>query len=357
MDKKTCLYDAHVSLGALMSPFAGYIMPIQYSDITTEHNAVRTAVGMFDVSHMGEIFVSGPQAEAFVNYIFTNEISTMSPGDCIYGMMPYEDGGVVDDLLVYKFSGVKYLLVVNASNIDKDYEWIVSHKGNFNVEIENRSEYFGQIALQGPQAEETIRKALSHDFAGLKFYTFTTLGGDVIVSRTGYTGEDGFEIYGPTAYIVGLWQELLDLGVVPCGLGCRDTLRFESGMPLYGHELSESISPVMAGLGMFVKFTKDFIGSEALAKQKAEGVAKKLVGIQVDTKAPCRGGSVVLDGETPIGEVTTGYVSPTLGTSLCFALIDSKYAALGTKVSVQVRKKVFEGEVVKKRFYASNYKK
>lgn len=357
MEKKTCLYDSHVALGALMSPFAGYIMPIQYTDITAEHNAVRTTAGVFDVSHMGEIFVSGPDAERFVNHIFTNDITGLKPGSCIYGMMLYENGCTVDDLLVYKFSGDKFLLVVNASNIDKDYQHILGHVEGFNVEVVNRSEEFGQVALQGPKSEEIARKVLGYDFSGLTFYTFTTLDSDIIVSRTGYTGEDGFEIYGPVSYIANLWNKLLEQGVVPCGLGCRDTLRFESGMPLYGHELSETITPLEAGLGMFVKFTKEFVGCEALAKQKEEGVSRKLVGLAVDGKAPCRGGSVVEADGVEIGEVTTGYLSPSLGVSICFAFVDAAHSALGTKVQVRVRKKVFDATVTKKRFYQTNYKK
>ena len=249
--KVTCLHDSHVALGAKMSPFAGFDMPIQYAGITQEHLAVRQNVGMFDVSHMGEIFVSGPDAEAFVNHIFTNQVAGMEPGKILYGMMCYPDGGVVDDLLVYREAAENhYLLVVNAANIDKDYAWMLEQKAGFDVKVDNQSDAWGQIAVQGPKAEETLVKLGFPKAADLTFYTYYREG-DLIVSRTGYTGEDGFEVYSGIAETKALWQKLLDAGVEPCGLGCRDTLRFEAGLPLYGDELSAEISPVEAGLGMF----------------------------------------------------------------------------------------------------------
>ena len=260
--KKTCLYDSHVALGAKMSPFAGFMMPIQYTSITDEHNAVRHKVGMFDVSHMGEIFVSGPDAEKFVNHIFTNEIRGFGPGKVLYGMMLHPDGGVVDDLLVYReFEPDHFLLVVNAANIDKDYEWIMAQTAGFDVKVVNESDTWGQIALQGPEAEKVITEVLGFaKAAGLEFYTYYEAewkGSRMIVSRTGYTGEDGFEIYTSIEGTQEIWKILLDAGVVPCGLGCRDTLRFEAGLPLYGDELSDTITPVEAGLGMFCKLDKE----------------------------------------------------------------------------------------------------
>ena len=229
--KVTCLHDSHVALGAKMSPFAGFDMPIQYAGITQEHLAVRQNVGMFDVSHMGEIFVSGPDAEAFVNHIFTNQVAGMEPGKILYGMMCYPDGGVVDDLLVYREAAENhYLLVVNAANIDKDYAWMLEQKAGFDVKVDNQSDAWGQIAVQGPKAEETLVKLGFPKAADLTFYTYYREG-DLIVSRTGYTGEDGFEVYSGIAETKALWQKLLDAGVEPCGLGCRDTLRFEAGLP------------------------------------------------------------------------------------------------------------------------------
>ncbi len=360
--KKTCLYDNHVALKAQMSPFGGFMMPIQYSSIIEEHNAVRQTVGMFDVSHMGEIFVSGADAEKFVNHIFTNDATALPAGKILYGMMLYEDGGVVDDLLVYKMEEPQlWLLVVNASNINKDEAWIRQQAEGFAVEISNKSDIYGQIALQGPDAERTANEVLGLDLSDLTFYTFRETvwdGKPLIVSRTGYTGEDGFEFYMDTASIVKMWEQFIAAGITPCGLGCRDTLRFESGLPLYGHELSAEISPIMAGLGIFVKLNKpEFIGRNACAKQKAEGTAKKVVGIELKDRAIPRGGYAVEADGVQIGEVTTGYHTITTDRSVCLALIDSRYAALGTEVAVRIRKKVFAGTVCKKRFYDKKYKK
>ena len=361
--QKTCLYDAHVALGAKMSPFAGFMMPIQYAGITAEHNAVRQNVGMFDVSHMGEIFVEGPGAEAFVNYIFTNEIRGYQPGKVLYGMMCYPDGGTVDDLLVYReFQPEHFLLVVNAANIDKDFAWIQEHAKGFDCKVENASPAWGQIAIQGPGAEEKLVEVLGYkEASNLGFYEFCDVeykGTRLILSRTGYTGEDGFEVYTSNENIVEIWDKFLKAGVQPCGLGCRDTLRFEAGLPLYGDELSPEISPVMAGLGMFCKYEKDFIGKEALLDQKAGNLARKLVGIEIQDKAiPRAGYPVETADEKEVGIVTTGYHSISLDKSICFALVDKGYAALDTPLCIRIRKKVFPGKVVKKRFYQTNYKK
>ena len=289
--KKTCLYDSHVALGAKMSPFAGFIMPIQYTNITDEHNAVRHTVGMFDVSHMGEVFISGPDAEKYVNHIFTNDIRGFEPGKVLYGMMLHPTGGVVDDLLVYReFEPDHFLLVVNAANIDKDYAWMLSQAEGYDVKIVNESEKWGQIAVQGPESEKIVTEVLGlKQAADLSFYTYYESewkGVRMVVSRTGYTGEDGFELYTDIEGTKEIWKILLDAGVVPCGLGCRDTLRFEAGLPLYGDELSDDITPVEAGLGIFCKLDKEeFIGKDALVQQKAEGPKKKLVGIELQDKA------------------------------------------------------------------------
>ena len=362
--KQTCLHDLHVELGAKMSPFGGYDMPIQYSGIIDEHNAVRHAAGVFDVSHMGEIFISGPDAERFVSHIFTNDIRGMEPGKILYGMMLYPDGGTVDDLLVYRESEPQhYLLVVNAANIEKDYTWMQEQAAGFDVRIDNQSDAWGQIAVQGPASEKAVCTLLGFpEAASLTFYTFLDAereGRHVIVSRTGYTGEDGFEIYAEPEQIRAWWRTLIAAGIKPCGLGCRDTLRFEAGLPLYGDELTAEISPVMAGLSMFCKLDKpEFIGKEALAAQKADGVARKLVGIELADKAVPRAGyPVELEDGTEVGVVTTGYHSISLEKSLCFALVDSAYAALGTPLWIRIRKRTFAGTVVKKRFYQTNYKK
>ncbi len=341
-----------------MSPFGGFDMPIQYSTIVDEHQAVRQACGVFDVSHMGEVLISGPDAERYVNHIFTNEVRGIPAGKILYGMMCYENGGVVDDLLVYKMSDDRFFLVINAANIDKDWAWIQQCADGYNVTLEHQSDLYGELAVQGPDSEKVMQEVLNIACEELTFYTFKVLG-DVIVSRTGYTGEDGFEIYASPYFINVCWDKLMASGrCKPCGLGCRDTLRFEVGLPLYGDELSAEITPVMAGLSMFVKLDKEeFIGRDALAKQKAEGPAKKLVGIELADKAiPRHGYTVLKDGE-PIGEVTTGYHTISTDKSVCMALVDARYAALGTPVEIQIRKKTFAGTVCKKRFYEKHYKK
>ncbi|MBQ1725150.1 MAG: glycine cleavage system protein T [Muribaculaceae bacterium] len=325
--KQTCLHSHHVSLGALMSPFGGFDMPIQYAGIVEEHNAVRNAVGVFDVSHMGEVRITGPQAERFVNHIFTNDVSTLETGKILYGMMLYPDGGTVDDLLVYKMGENDFFLVINAANIDKDVAWINEHAEGYDVSVAHQSDYYGQLAVQGPESEATLRDVLHIDAADLVFYTFKCVecgGEQVIVSRTGYTGEDGFEV----------------------------------GLPLYGDELSAEISPVMATLSMFVKLDKEeFIGKDACAQQKAEGSAKKLVGLELKDKAIPRHGYEVLQGDKVVGYVTTGYRGISVDKSLAMALVDREAGALDNELSVRIRKKVFPAVVVKKRFYKKSYKK
>ena len=352
-NKKTCLYDKHVALGALISPFGGFEMPIQYTNIVDEHQAV-----VFDVSHMGEVLISGPDAERYVNHIFTNDVREMPVGKILYGMMCYGNGGVVDDLLVYKMDTDCFFLVINASNIAKDWVWIQEQAKGYEVTLNHQSDYYGELAIQGPQAEAVMEEVLGLPCKELTFYTFKTIG-KVIVSRTGYTGEDGFEVYADANYINECWDKLMASGrCKPCGLGCRDTLRFEVGLPLYGDELSQDITPIMAGLGIFVKLDKEeFIGKDALAKQKAEGAPKKLVGIELADKAIPRHGYAVLKDGQPIGEVTTGYHTISTDKSVCMALIDAAHAALGTEVEIQIRKKTFPGVVCKKKFYDKHYKK
>lgn len=359
--QKTCLHDRHVKLGALMSPFAGFDMPIQYAGITEEHNAVRGHVGVFDVSHMGEVRVKGPDAYKFVSHIFVNDVTGAPDGQIFYGMMCYENGGTVDDLLVYKVNDEEYFLVINASNIDKDVAWIKKNAEGFNVTVEDESPVYGELAVQGPEAEETMECVLGLPVKDIPFYNFKTFkvpGEEIIVSRTGYTGEDGFEIYGSHDYTINVWDKLMEAGVQPCGLGCRDTLRFEVGLPLYGDELSEDISPIEASLSMFVKLDKpEFIGKEALARQKAEGVKRRIVGLELEGNAiPRHGYPVEVNGEQ-VGEITTGYRSISTGKSVAMAMINKPYDKLGTEVEVRIRKKTFPAKVVKKRFYDKNYKK
>lgn len=361
--KKTCLHDKHVELGALMSPFGGFDMPIQYEGIVEEHNAVRNACGVFDVSHMGEFTVRGDDAERFVNHIFTNDVTQLAVGGCMYGMMLNEAGGTVDDLLVYRLGRDEFLLVVNASNIDKDYDWVSRHAGEFNVKLENRSEDCGELAIQGPDAEKVMKEVLELDCSDLTFYTFKEMelnGEKILVSRTGYTGEDGFEIYASHHMTRVFWDELIKSDrCKPCGLGCRDTLRFEVGLPLYGDELGDDISPLEASLGIFVKTDKeDFIGRQAILRQKEEGVKRKLVGLEIKDKAIARHGAEVLDqDDNVIGFVTTGYRGISTDRSIAIALIDSNFAARDTELKVRVRRKVFPAVVVPKKFYKKSYKK
>ena len=360
-EKRTCLYDKHVAMGALMSPFGGFIMPIQYSNITDEHTAVRQQCGVFDVSHMGEVRVTGPDAERYVNHIFTNDVTNALQFKIYYGMMCYPNGGTVDDLLVYKMDENDFFIVINAANIDKDVAWMQDNADGFDVNIDHQSDYYGQLAVQGPDSESVMAEVLGLDCHELVFYTLKTIphkNETLIVSRTGYTGEDGFEIYGSHDYIRQAWDQLMASGrCKPCGLGCRDTLRFEVGLPLYGDELSADISPIMAGLGIFVKLDKPFIGRDALIAQKTEGVSRKLVGIELQDRAIPRHGYPVLADGNVIGEVTTGYHCLSVDKSVCMALVDAQYAQLGTALQVQIRKKVFAGTVVKKKFYDKHYKK
>lgn len=360
--KRTCLHDKHVAQGALMSPFGGFDMPIQYRGIVEEHNAVRNACGVFDVSHMGEIDVLGPDAERFVNHIFTNDVTGGPIGQCYYGMMLNPEGGVVDDLLVYKRADNRFLLVVNASNIDKDVAWVMKNAEGFDVKVTDDSETVGELAVQGPLAEKVMEEVLGIPCSDLTFYTFKEIeidGTHTIVSRTGYTGEDGFEVYTSHDVTRSLWDKLMASGrCEPCGLGCRDTLRFEVGLPLYGDELDDTITPVEAGLSMFAKLDKpEFIGREVVARQKAEGPSRKVIGLELNDKAIPRHGYEVLNADDEVvGHVTTGYHSISTDKSVAMALVDAKYAALGTPLKVKIRRKVFPATVVKKKFYKKSYK-
>lgn len=357
-NKRTCLYDRHVALGALISPFGGFDMPIQYSDIRTEHEAVRKACGVFDVSHMGEVSVRGKDAERYVNHIFTNDVRGMSAGKILYGMMLYPDGGTVDDLLVYKMGEEDFFIVINAANIDKDVAWMRQNAAGFDIALEHLSDRYGQIAVQGPEAEAVVEQVLGLACSELTFYTVKTIG-DVIISRTGYTGEDGFEIYGSHEFIREQWDRLIASGRCrPCGLGCRDTLRFEVGLPLYGDELGRDITPLMAGLGIFCKLDKpEFIGRNALIEQKAAGVPRRLIGIELADRAIPRHGYAVLKDGRQIGEVTTGYHTISTDKSVCMAFVEAAEAKIGNEVQVQIRRKIFPGVVTKKKFYDKHYKK
>lgn len=363
--RKTALYDEHVAAGGKIIDFAGWALPVQYEGIMEEHEAVRNAAGIFDVSHMGEVEVTGKDAFAFVQNLVTNDVSKLEDNQILYAMMCYEHGGVVDDLLVYKFNQDHYYLVINASNVEKDFAWMQEQAKGYDLSLKNLSDDVSEVALQGPKAQDILQKIVDVDLADIGFFycnrNVTIEGEKVLVSRTGYTGEDGFEIYASHEGIVKVWQKLLevgkDMGLKPTGLGCRDTLRFEATLPLYGHEIDQDITPLEAGLGFFVKLDKEkFIGKDALVAQKANGLPRKTIGLEMVKGIP-RQGYEVLHGEEVIGVITTGYMSPTLKKNIALALVDSKYGEMGSELGVRVRKNVFPATVVSKRFYQKQYKK
>lgn len=364
--KETCLHARHLELNGRMVDFSGWSMPVQYAGIVEEHRAVREAAGLFDVSHMGEIAVTGPDAASFVAHLVVNDTARLTPGRVMYAPMCYESGGVVDDIVIYMRAPDHWLLVVNAANNDKDADWIGEHAAGWDVEVADRSDDFAQIAVQGPKAQEILQRLTETPLAGIPFYGFregVDVGGvEALVSRTGYTGEDGFELYCVPDSAPALWDKLLetgrDDGIEPAGLGARDTLRFEACLPLYGHELTGEITPLEAGIGMFVKVDKgEFIGREALRKQKEEGVSRKIVGLEMLKKGVPRHGYPVLAGERSVGEVTSGSYAPTVDAYLALALVDREVAGPGTELAVDVRGRTKPARVVKKPFYRPHYKK
>jgi len=364
--KKTPMVNSYAKYGGKVIDFAGWELPVQFEGIIPEHEAVRNAAGLFDVSHMGEVDVTGKDAFAFVQNLVTNDAAALVDNQAMYCLMCYPDGGTVDDLLVYKHNENHYLLVINAGNIDKDFAWMNENKGSFDVNLENISGKVSQLALQGPKAEEILQKLTKTDLSKIKFFHFEDgvdiLGVKCLVSRTGYTGEDGFEIYTDNVGVVKLWDEILEAGksegLKPIGLGARDTLRFEAALPLYGNELSKDISPLEAGVGFAVKLDKaNFIGKDALVKQKAEGLKRKTVGFEMKEKSIPRHGYEVYSGDKLIGVVTTGYASPTLKKNIGLALIDAAYSELGSEILIKVRNKFIPAEIIKKTFYKKNYSK
>lgn len=364
--KKTPLFNSYGKYGGKVIDFAGWALPVQFEGILQEHESVRNNAGLFDVSHMGEVDVIGQEAFKFVQNLVTNDISVLEDNQILYTFMCYENGGVVDDLLVYRFNEKHFFLVINAGNIEKDFDWMLRNKEAYNIDIKNISNSVAQLAIQGPKAQEILQKLTTTDLDGIKFFfcnrDVTVAGVKCLVSRTGYTGEDGFEIYMDTERVAMLWDKLLETGkeygLKPTGLGARDTLRFEATLPLYGNELSSTVTPLEAGLGFFVKLDKEnFIGKAALAKQKQEGLKRKTVGFEMKDKAIARHGYEVFVGEEQIGVVTTGYLSPTLKKNIGLALIDTKYSELGTNFHIKVRNKLYEATVVSKKFYKKNYNK
>lgn len=357
--KRTHLFPIYEIYGGKIVDYAGWAMPVQFEGLIPEHEAVRNSAGLFDVSHMGEIEVKGKDALKYLQYLLTNNFEAMEDSQILYSFMCYPSGGVVDDLLVYKYASDFYLLVVNASNKDKDYKWMLECKGDFDVQIIDKSDQVSEIAIQGPKAESILQNLTDFDLSTLKpFYLMQNVkvfGTDSMISRTGYTGEDGFEVYLSNDKAQIIWDELMkagkDDGLKPAGLGARDTLRFEASMPLYGNEISQDITPLEAGLGFFVKFDKgDFIGKDSLLRQKQEGLKRKLVAFEmVEGGIPRHGYDVLKDGEK-IGFVTTGYHSPTLKKNIGFALLDSKYTDLNTVLEIQIRKKAVKAKIISKKF-------
>ncbi len=353
--KKIQLNDLHVALGGKMVPFAGFNMPVRYSSDTEEHHTVRQGVGVFDVSHMGEFKVTGPKALSLIQKVTSNDASKLVIGQAQYSCFPNETGGIVDDLIVYKFGEEEYMLVVNASNIEKDWNWINKHN-DMGATLENISESISLFAIQGPKAIEAVQSLTSVNLSDIKFYHFAVgdFAGvqDVIISGTGYTGAGGFEVYVKNEDAEKVWNAVFEAGkpydIKPIGLGARDTLRLEMGYCLYGNDINDETSPIEAGLGWITKFTKDFINSENLKKQKENGVNKKLVGFILQEKGIPRGHYPIvnLDGE-PIGDVTSGTMTPSMGVGIGMGYVKSEYATPGTEIAITVRNKNLLAKVEK----------
>ncbi len=354
--KKTALHDIHVKLGARMVPFAGFHMPIQYHSIRDEHVRVRTTVGVFDVSHMGEIVITGPKALDMVQKVTINDAAKLEVGQVQYSAMCYPDGGIVDDLLVYRFND-RYMLVVNAANKDKDLQWILQNKIE-GCQIEDQSDQITQLAVQGKKAEETLQKLTAVDLSGIKFYWFVEdelAGVPMIISRTGYTGEPGFELYFANEHAEHVWNAVMEAGkefdIEPIGLGARDTLRLEKKMCLYGNDIDETTNPIEAGLGWITKLDKgDFIGREALLKVKEEGPKRKLVAIVLEGQGfPRKGYKIFKDGQE-IGQVTSGTVSPILNKGIALGYVKREFSKVGTELQVDIRGKKVPATIIKPPF-------
>ncbi len=357
--KRTPLYEEHLRLGGKMVEFAGWEMPVQYSGVIPEHLNVRERVGLFDVSHMGEIWVRGANAEAALQHLTCNNVAALSDGKAQYSAILNERGGVIDDIIIYRFSKELFLLCVNASNADKDFEWL-SSKNPTDARIENASQEYGQIAVQGPRAMELLVPLVKGcDLSALKPFHFVEtelLGSKVIVARTGYTGEDGVEIFVKADRTVDLWRLLLEhgasFGVLPCGLGARDSLRLEAAYPLHGHELGEDVPALESGLGWIVKFDKgDFIGRKALLELKEKGVPRKLVGFVLDEPGIARQGDSLALGSETVGAIASGTKTPTVNKALGMAFLRSDLAQPETKLSAVVRGRAIAAHVVPLPFY------
>jgi aminomethyltransferase len=357
--KNIQLHHKHEALGAKILPFAGYHMPIQYEGVNAEHQTVRKAVGVFDVSHMGEFLLEGPNALALIQKVCSNDASKLKIGDAQYSCLPNTSGGIVDDLLVYRIKQETYLLVVNASNIEKDWNWIVS-ENNSDVAMTNLSDNYSLLAIQGPKAAKAMQSLSSVDLSAIPFYSFEI--GDfagiehVIISATGYTGSGGFEIYCKNEEVTQIWDKVFeagaDYGIKPIGLAARDTLRLEMGYCLYGNDINENTSPMEAGLGWITKFNKEFSNSDYLKKQKENGVAKKLVGFELLDKGVPRKDYDIADSDgNTIGIVTSGTMGPTVKKGIGMGYVTSKYSKIGSEIYIKVRKRLLKAQVVKMPFY------
>ncbi|PTE72659.1 glycine cleavage system aminomethyltransferase GcvT [Staphylococcus devriesei] len=353
--KKTPLYQNYVDSGAKIVEFGGWAMPVQFTSIKEEHNAVRYNVGMFDVSHMGEISIKGNDASKFVQYLLSNDTNNLTDTKAQYTALCNEEGGIIDDLVTYKVGDNSYLLIVNAANTDKDFNWVQKHAEKFDVEVSNVSDQYGQLAVQGPKARDLVSELVDIDVSGMKPFDFqqdvTLFGKNVILSQSGYTGEDGFEIYCNSKDTVDIWNGFIEHDVVPCGLGARDTLRLEAGLPLHGQDLTESITPYEGGIAFAAKplIEEDFIGKSVLKDQKENGSSRRTVGLELLEKGIARTGYTVydLDGNE-IGEVTSGTQAPSSGKSIAMAIIKRDEFEMGRELLVQVRKKQLKAKIVKK---------
>lgn len=357
--RRTPLYDEHRALDARLVEFSGWEMPVQYSSILEEHRAVRTRAGLFDVSHMGEFGVEGPDALAYLQHLVPNDVSKLAISQALYTQLCQPDAGTIDDLLVYRLDENRYMMVVNAGNIDRDFAWAEQQAGNFDVRLTNRSDETGLLALQGPEAQNILQPLTEVDLSNIRYYHFETGkvdGIECIISRTGYTGEDGFELYCSSADVVKLWRNLLaagkERGLLPAGLGARDTLRLEAGYCLYGHELDEATNPLEASLGWTIKLNKgEFIGHDALATIKEQGLKRKLIGIEMVERGVPRGGYAIYADGRQIGALTSGAPGPTLNKNIGMGYVETAYAVPGTPISIDIRGKQTAAQIVALPFY------
>jgi aminomethyltransferase len=357
--KRTPLYEQHLALGARLVEFGGWEMPVQYSSILEEHRAVRTRAGLFDVSHMGEFKVEGKDALAFLQYLVPNDVGRLAIHQALYSQLCLPDGGTIDDLIIYYLAENHYMMVVNAANIDKDFAWVEKQARNFDVQATNQSDATALLALQGPESLAILQPLTGEDLSAIRYYHYTpgmVDGINCIISRTGYTGEDGFELYCAPVDVVKLWNDLLAAGkqhgLLPAGLGARDTLRLEAGYCLYGHELDEQTNPLEANLGWTVKLNKgDFIGRDALLKVKEEGLKRKLIGIEMIERGVSRGGYAIFENDQQIGALTSGAPSPTLNKNIGMGYVEAAHAVAGKTVQVDIRGKRTAAQIVALPFY------